>query len=181
MYCSRDAKCTLLYNRIEQNLPRDSEVRAWDTSCSIRSEHVPIMALLAIIGKWRSRSLSSRSVQKNTLLRLWCVKSKAKELTRPKPKFKIGHGAPIANRKMELPCSLYLILWRSLRDLCEIQPPTNDPCIVLETPNVRCSPIVSNKTCRETRRCELANSNPVSAPSSGQSILILLSQIQLPS
>ena len=93
--------------------------------------------------------------KKGSLLRLWCVKSKAKQLTRPKPKLKIGRGAPIANRKMELPCSLYLILWRSLRDLCEIQPPTNDPCIVLETPNVRCSPIVSNKTCRETRRCEL--------------------------
>ena len=104
----------------------------------------------------RSQSPSSRSVlKKHTLLSLWYVKSKAIELTQPKPKIEVGRGAPIANRKMELPCSLYLILWRSLRDLCEIQPPTNDPCIVLEAPNVRCSPIVSNKTCRETRRCEL--------------------------
>ena len=54
---------------------------------------------------------------KKTLLRLWCVKSKAKELTLPKPKLNIGRGAPIANRQMELPSSLYLILWRSLRDL----------------------------------------------------------------
>ena len=71
----------------------------------------------------RSQSPSSRSVpKKGSLLRLWCVKSKAKQLTRPKPKLKIGRGAPIANRKMELPCSLYLslILWRSLQDLREI-------------------------------------------------------------